>query len=143
MPSQAFQYLKKSFKVELNEKKVLMLGVSYRGNVADTRFSPVEVLYQHLLSEGAVVWLSDPYVKFWDEIGKSVDSFVDTEKLREADIIIFSTYHNEYKSDNFIYENLLKCGGKLIFDTVGVLSNDKIQKLGSRNNVKVLGRGDI
>jgi UDP-N-acetyl-D-glucosamine dehydrogenase len=143
MPSQAFEYLKKSFKLKLDGKKVLILGVSYRGNVADTRFSPVEVLYQHLVNEGAVVWLSDPYVKYWDELKMSIDSLVDAEKLKEADIIIYSTYHNEYKLDNFIFENLLNYKGKFIFDTIGVLSNEKIKKLTSLHTVKVLGRGDI
>jgi UDP-N-acetyl-D-glucosamine dehydrogenase len=69
MPLFAFNFMKSIFKLEnLKNKKILFLGVSYRSNVGDTRYSPVEKLYNFCKKDGANIFLHDPYVSFWEEL---------------------------------------------------------------------------
>jgi UDP-N-acetyl-D-glucosamine dehydrogenase len=49
----------------LKDKKVLVVGVSYKPNVADTRESPVEALISGLRGKGAQVFWHDDLVKVW------------------------------------------------------------------------------
>jgi UDP-N-acetyl-D-glucosamine dehydrogenase len=49
----------------LKGKKVLVVGVSYKPNVADTRESPVEALISGLRGKGAHVTWHDDLVKVW------------------------------------------------------------------------------
>jgi UDP-N-acetyl-D-glucosamine dehydrogenase len=50
----------------LKNKKVLVIGVSYKPNVADTRETPVEALITGLAKSGAVVSWHDDLVKNWN-----------------------------------------------------------------------------
>jgi UDP-N-acetyl-D-glucosamine dehydrogenase len=50
----------------LKDKKVLVVGVSYKPNVADTRETPVEALITGLAKSGAVVSWHDDLVKNWN-----------------------------------------------------------------------------
>ena len=45
--------------------KMLMLGVSYRSEVEDTRYSASEIFYRQACDLGIQVDLHDPHVKFW------------------------------------------------------------------------------
>ena len=61
MPRFAFERLVKVYGDLLN-KKVVFLGVSYRGDVGDTRFTPVEPLLKMIKDAGAQIILHDPFV---------------------------------------------------------------------------------
>jgi UDP-N-acetyl-D-glucosamine dehydrogenase len=50
----------------LKDKKVLVIGVSYKPNVADVRETPVEALLSGLKKSGAVVSWHDNLVKSWN-----------------------------------------------------------------------------
>jgi UDP-N-acetyl-D-glucosamine dehydrogenase len=50
----------------LKDKKVLVIGVSYKPNVADVRETPVEALIAGLAKSGAVVSWHDDLVKNWN-----------------------------------------------------------------------------
>jgi UDP-N-acetyl-D-glucosamine dehydrogenase len=50
----------------LKDKKVLVIGVSYKPNVADTRETPVEALIAGLVKSGALVSWHDDLVKNWN-----------------------------------------------------------------------------
>jgi UDP-N-acetyl-D-glucosamine dehydrogenase len=50
----------------LKDKKVLVIGVSYKPNVADVRETPVEALISGLKKSGAVVSWHDDLVKRWN-----------------------------------------------------------------------------
>lgn len=143
MPLFAFNYLKKVFGLNsLKDIRILLLGVSYRSDVADTRYSPVEPLYNYCLKEGANISMHDPYVKFWEELKKEVDQDFSVLIENEFDIIILSTSHKEYKNQDFI-NLLLKKNSLMIYDTVGVFSENDLKKLKKNHVVKVLGRGDL
>jgi len=62
----------------LKDKKVLVIGVSYKPNVADVRETPVEALISGLNKSGAVVSWHDDLVKSWNgessvELGSGFD----------------------------------------------------------------------
>jgi UDP-N-acetyl-D-glucosamine dehydrogenase len=50
----------------LKDKKVLVIGVSYKPNVADVRESPVEALIAGINNKGAQVFWHDDLVKEWN-----------------------------------------------------------------------------
>ena len=45
-----------------------MLGVSYRQDVGDTRYSGAELIVRRLAEMGANIKIHDPYVEVWPEI---------------------------------------------------------------------------
>jgi UDP-N-acetyl-D-glucosamine dehydrogenase len=51
----------------LKDKEVLVIGVSYKPNVADVRETPVEALISGLKKSGAVVSWHDDLVKSWND----------------------------------------------------------------------------
>ena len=53
MPLFAFSYLEENFEGSLRSKKIILLGVSYRNEISDTRYSPVEPFYDYLESRCA------------------------------------------------------------------------------------------
>ena len=88
----------------LKNKKVVVLGVSYKPNVADTRESPVEALISGLRGKGAQVIWHDDLVKVWNG-EKSVALSGD------FDLAIIATPHD--------YLDLSKLGNVPILNTRG------------------------
>ena len=91
----------------LEGKKVLVVGVAYKPNVADTRETPAEHLIKALNKVGAVVTWSDEVVGSWK--GQS------SSALGGADIAIVVTKHGVVSS-----EAILKAA-PYVFDTTGVV----------------------
>jgi nucleotide sugar dehydrogenase len=141
MPVYAFEYLRKNI-ADLNDKKVLLLGVSYRQDVGDTRYTPVEIFYNCLERAEANIVLHDPHIPYWEE--KKLKVAQDHKHLlkQQPDIIVISTGHSDYKSDSFIKE-LLEMEKTFIYDTIGIYTDIQLEKLLTKHQVKVLGRGDM
>ncbi len=89
----------------LKGKKVLVVGVAYKPNVADTRETPAELLIDALNGLGAVVTWNDPVVGNWR--GK------ESAGLNGADIAVVVTKH-----DVVAAEDILK-SAPYVFDTTG------------------------
>ncbi|MDA9631906.1 nucleotide sugar dehydrogenase [Bacteroidota bacterium] len=142
MPLYAFQFLKKEIN-NLDKKNILLLGVSYRSDVGDTRYTPVEPFYNYLIKDGAKIQLHDPYVRFWQEIGIEVDENIDKLFELELNIVVITTAHKEYKNSENLIKLLLNKKKLFIFDTVGLLTNSQISQLSKKHKVRVVGRGDI
>jgi len=88
----------------LTDKRVLVVGVSYKPNVADVRESPVEALITGLNQKGAQVSWHDDLVKAWNG-EKSVTLSSD------FDLAIIATPHD--------YLDLTKLGNVPILNTRG------------------------
>ncbi len=140
MPFFAYEYLKKN--IDVKNKRVTLLGVSYRGDVGDTRSSPVEKLHTYLMEDQCKISCHDPYVDYWNEKNIHVESDVNKIINIPADIIIISAAHSMYKNDNFI-KKIAKLEPILIYDTIGLLSEVNISNLSKYHSIKVLGRGDL
>lgn len=143
MPYYAFEYMKRAFDLtSIKDKKILILGVSYRSNVGDTRHSPVEPFYLSCLNEKALIETHDPYVENWDELNHKVSQNLDILLEKKWNVIVFSTAHSEYK-DLKLISKLINMTNVMIYDTIGILNQVDIDQINLRNKVKVLGRGDI
>lgn len=84
----------------LKGKNVLVVGVSYKPNVADVRETPVEALILELKNEGAEVFWHDDLVKEWNNeksmalsnkydlaILATLHDYIDLTKLRDVPIL--------------------------------------------------------
>jgi nucleotide sugar dehydrogenase len=140
MPIFAYNRLKAVFG-PLDHRSFVLFGVSYRGDVGDTRFSPVEPLFRLLKTHSCEIKVHDPYVSEWHELGVPVSSDLDDVLLNSPDLIIFSTAHTQYKSDGFI-SNLMRLNECKIFDVVGLFSDKQISHLRKKHIISVLGRGE-
>ncbi len=141
MPVYAFNYLDENF-TDLKNKTILLLGVSYRQDVGDTRYTPVEIFYNCLERAGAKILLHDPHVPYWEEKDLQVESDYKKQLDLNPDIIVISTGHSVYKSPEF-KEVLQNTDFELLYDTIGIYTNEDIKLFSSQHKVKVLGRGDI
>lgn len=143
MPHYAFDFMKKAFALEsIINKKILLLGVSYRSDVGDTRYSPVEPFYLNCVDSKAIVDTHDPYVQYWEEINLKVSQDLEEKLDMSWDIIVFSAAHSEYKNPKVI-SKISKMSNVKVLDTLGILKEKDIVELNKKNKVKVLGRGDI
>ena len=121
MPHYAFDFMKKAFALEsIINKKILLLGVSYRSDVGDTRYSPVEPFYLNCVDSKALVETHDPYVQYWEEINLKVSQNLDEKLDMSWDIIVFSTAHSEYKNPKVI-SKISKMSNVKVLDTLGIL----------------------
>ncbi len=91
----------------LKGKKVLVVGVAYKPNVADTRETPAEHLIEALNDMGAVVTWNDEVVGNWKGASSSA--------LNGSDIAIVVTKHDVVSS-----EAILKAA-PYVFDTTGAV----------------------
>jgi UDP-N-acetyl-D-glucosamine dehydrogenase len=121
-------YVVKKTVEALNEKgnsikgsRILVLGLSYKKNVDDTRESPSLVIINELISMGARVKYSDPFLpespitrKFNFNL-KSIE--LNKKSISSFDLVILATEHDSYDYD------LIKKYSKLIIDTRGHYKN--------------------
>jgi nucleotide sugar dehydrogenase len=142
MPRYAFEFLEKRYPSPLTGARVLLLGVSYRGDVGDTRFSPVAPFYQCLLAAGVRVSAHDPYVSRWPEAGISPYARLSDALADQPDIAVISTGHRAYQQQETM-DRLLSCKPMWIYDTIGLLSSAQIKDLQTKHTVIILGRGDL
>jgi UDP-N-acetyl-D-glucosamine dehydrogenase len=121
----------------LQGKNLLLLGVSYRNEVDDTRYSPSETFYRAAISKGANVSVHDPLVKDWVEMDMTVpDSIPPAEKFHA---VIFAVAHNDYIE--FDVEDWLGNSRPLIFDAnnvLGVACLNELKEIGCQ--VDSIGR---
>jgi UDP-N-acetyl-D-glucosamine dehydrogenase len=81
---------------DLEGRHVLLLGVSYRQDVGDTRYSPAETFTRAALEAGATVSAHDPLVEEWEELGWSLPS--ELPDLSGVDAVVLAVPHADYRS---------------------------------------------
>jgi UDP-N-acetyl-D-glucosamine dehydrogenase len=147
--------------------EVLILGVSYREDVGDTRYSGSELLARRLTEMGADIRVHDPYVDHWWELekqdtypqprfskarffhrqGKLMNLSVEKDMwaaMQGVDAIVMAVRHKPYL--NLDPDRVFKAVGKpfALIDCFLILDDAKIRrylKLGCE--VKGMGRGHI
>ena len=147
--------------------RIAVLGVSYREDVGDTRYSGSEIIVRKLTEMGAEIETHDPYVKHWWEFEKQdtypapghswARFFRNQEKLTElrvhkelpkalkgADAVVLAVRHQPYLK--LTPDEIVKMVGRpvAVIDCFGILSDSKIRRyfeLGCE--VKGLGRGHM
>lgn len=92
--------------------KILVLGVAYKRDCADTRESPAEDVLHLLLQRGAELSFHDPYVAAFSVSGTPIPSVgLDAAVLREQDAVLILTDHKNVDYDMVCRE------ASLVFDT--------------------------
>jgi UDP-N-acetyl-D-mannosaminuronic acid dehydrogenase len=73
-----------------------LLGVAYKGNVADARETPAKALINILKEKGAKVYATDPHTS-QEEIKALGAEPADMEQILKCDCVVLATDHDEYK----------------------------------------------
>jgi len=147
--------------------QVTVLGVSYREDVGDTRYSGSEIVVRKLTEMGAEVKAHDPYVQHWWElekqdtypaVGASWSRFFRNqeelskfrmmadleEALKNSDAVVLAVRHKAYLQLD--PDEVVRMAGSplAVVDCFGILDDARIERyfeLGCE--VKGLGRGHI
>jgi UDP-N-acetyl-D-glucosamine dehydrogenase len=151
----------------LAASKVALLGVSYREDVGDTRYSGSELVVRKLSEMGGDVKVHDPYVKHWPELekqdtypapGKSWARFFRnqedlsntrmhndlSETLADVDAVVLAVRHQQYLKLTPEKVLAMTGGPVAVIDCFGILDDAAIQRYIELDcEVKGLGRGHI
>lgn len=108
----------------LKGSTVLVLGVTYKPDIADQRESPAIPIGLGLLEKGAKVLFHDPKVEVWRLDGKEINRTPDLiSALKQADITVVLQNHSSYNPDELI------SNAQLLFDTRGQLDHPEVERL--------------
>ena len=111
MPKYIVERVKSDNQGNLKGKKIQVIGVAYKPNVADVRETPAELVIKALEEEGALVTWHDPIVKAWN--GQ------ESSKLGGAEIAIVVTLHSAIDPKSVLQS------APYVFDTTGNLNGAK------------------
>jgi nucleotide sugar dehydrogenase len=139
MPMHTVSRLMNLMGCEITNRPILVLGVSYRQDIGDTRYSPVEILVKALEAEGADVVAFDPYVHYWQEMDRSLPSKMPDAKSFNA--IVMAIPHREFLELNLV--DWLDTARPIVIDAANITSRanrDHCRLLGIR--IESIGRGD-
>jgi UDP-N-acetyl-D-glucosamine dehydrogenase len=89
----------------LKGKKIVVVGIAYKGNVSDTREAPAALVIEELKKLGAEVSWHDPVVGKWN--GQS------SCELKGFDVAIVVTRHD------VVNEVAIKASSTYVFDCTG------------------------
>ena len=115
--------------ITLRNSKILVIGVSYKKNVADYRESPSIKIIELLLQKNCIVSYHDNYV---NKISLKIENNkniilhsinIKNNSLKEFDLVVVLTNH-----DYINWKNILQYS-KSIFDTRNVFKNNKNDKI--------------
>ena len=118
--------------------RILLLGVSYRSDVADTRSSPSETFVRAARARGAELVCHDPLVADWPEVGAPVHR--ELPAADGFDAVVFAVKHEAYSSLDF--RSWLNGDRPIVFDANDVLTNEQRAELAALGcTVGSIGRG--
>ncbi len=99
----------------VNGSTIVLLGVTYKPNIADQRESPAVPVAKRLLALGANLQFHDPRVSEWDLEDTTLDRVPELERaLAQADLVVILQGHTEYEGE------LIAKSSARVFDTRGI-----------------------
>ena len=123
-------------RIDMEGRKILILGVSYKPNVKDIQLTPAEEIIMRLQEKGAQVHIYDPYFTSSEIFGISVEDKID-EIIQKVDACILVTGHDEFKRLPIsIFKKMLH---PILIDTRGIF--DPVQTKSAELIFRGLGRG--
>jgi nucleotide sugar dehydrogenase len=105
----------------LNGARVLLLGVTYKKDIADQRESPARPIARKLLQRGADLSYHDPFVDNWQVDGRDIPRAA--SPLAPADLTILLQAHTQYDLAG------IAAKARLLFDTRGKISGESVYPL--------------
>lgn len=124
----------------LKGKRLLLMGVSYRQDVGDTRYSPAQTFVEEARKAGAQVTAHDPLLDRWDEL--EMDMPGELPSPQGFDAVVFAVGHREYRQLDIA--SWLGGATPLVFDASDVLTD--AQRRAARDagcRVLGIGRGEV
>lgn len=108
----------------LNGARVLILGVTYKKDIADQRESPATPIAEILLDKGANLTFHDPKVDHWAVEGRTINRTTDLDSaVREADAVLLLQNHASYDLGR------IEADATLLLDTRGVTKSESSERL--------------
>jgi len=108
----------------VNGSTVLLLGVTYKADIADDRETPARGVVRALRLLGATVVAHDPYVGEFDVDGEPVALATDLDAaLAACDVAVVLQHHRAYDGERIVSL------APLVFDTRGRLHGDTVERL--------------
>ncbi|MFF4413325.1 nucleotide sugar dehydrogenase [Streptosporangium sp. NPDC001559] len=93
---------------------VLLLGVTYKADIADQRETSANPVAKRLRALGAHVSFHDPYITHWEVEGVAVPAVPElTQGLEKADLVILLQRHRSYEMEQISHH------ARLLLDTRG------------------------
>jgi nucleotide sugar dehydrogenase len=105
----------------LNGAQVLLLGVTYKKDIADRRESPALPIARKLLQRGARVSYHDPFVERWEIDGCDIPRA--TSPTVPADLTILLQAHTQYDLADLVAK------ARLVLDTRGKIAGESVYPL--------------
>jgi nucleotide sugar dehydrogenase len=115
----ACKHLEHTMGTPVDQARILLLGVTYKANVADTRGTPAVPLAQQLLSRGATITFHDPHVAELDVGYVRIPCVPDLAlALDRAQLCILLQRHDAY-------EDQVLARAHVLFDTTGLANHPR------------------
>jgi UDP-N-acetyl-D-glucosamine dehydrogenase len=95
MPLVSLRKIESMLPAGLDGATILLMGVSYREDVADTRYAPSEIFVREARARGATVRCHDPLVRYWSELDLDVPAELPSPD--GIDAVVFAVPHNSYR----------------------------------------------
>ena len=92
-----------SNKQSVNGSRILLLGISYKPNVADLRGSPALTILKLLRKAGAEVVYHDPHVPYLPDL-KLSSVELSPQEIQKADCVVIVTDHDAVEIEGTLYE---------------------------------------
>ena len=122
-------YVVERLQEELNElgcpvanARVLLLGVTYKRDVADLRETPAADVVRILRDLGADLSYADPYINDWAVDGEPVSS-IRLAGARDFDSVILLQDHSAFSPEQIL------TAGRVVLDTRAVLDDPRVTRL--------------
>lgn len=139
MPYNSIHLLEKILNQRDNQITVLILGVSYRQDVDDTRNSPSEQICNYLIKNKIKFITHDPLVSYWSEL--NIRPLNDLPSLDNIDVALFCVPHRSYQQ---IDMSSWLSNNTLIIDTNRVLTDEQIAQVKQKSSeLYILGNGEF
>ena len=133
MPEHTFDLLKElveSRGKKISDSKVAVLGISFKNNTGDCRYTPTQPILEKLEASGCRLEICDPWVHEAEAktvTQKPLNPSV-LETLKNADAVAFFTGHDEFKTLTVSKLKDLLNPGAAILDGRNFFSREKIQQ---------------
>ena len=111
MPKKLIEEISRKRNETISDKKILVIGISYKPNIADIRESPTLRLIEELRSQGNEVVWHDPLVKTW-----GTELSVSLNEISTSDFVIISILHDTVEKSTLINTK------KDVYDLTGTLN---------------------
>jgi len=133
MPGYSFDLIRQTLAdqgKDLSSCKVAVLGISFKNNTGDCRFTPTKPIIERLEKSGCKLMIHDPWVH--EAEAKTVTNLKLTEDLietlKDADAVLFFTGHDDFKKIAIAQLRELVKPGAFLLDGRNFFSREKIKE---------------